>query len=31
MPTPRGLEGKISERLAYLKSLDAAARKKKPQ
>lgn len=30
-PTPRGLEGKISERLAYLKSLDAAARKKKPQ
>jgi putative ATPase len=31
MPTPRGLEGKIAERLAYLKSLDAAARKKKPQ
>lgn len=30
-PTPRGLEGKIAERLAYLKSLDAAARKKKPQ
>ncbi len=28
-PTPRGLEGKIAERLAYLKSLDAAARKKK--
>lgn len=28
-PTPRGLEGKIGERLAYLKSLDAAARKKR--
>ncbi len=27
-PTPRGLEGKIAERLAYLKSLDAAAKKK---
>ncbi|NWG39978.1 MAG: replication-associated recombination protein A [Hydrogenophilaceae bacterium] len=27
-PTPRGLEGKIAERLAYLKSLDRAARKK---
>lgn len=27
-PTPRGLEGKISEKLAYLKSLDAAAVKK---
>lgn len=30
-PTPRGLEGKIAERLAYLRSLDAAVRKKKPQ
>jgi putative ATPase len=28
-PTPRGLEGKIAERLAYLKGLDAAAAKKK--
>lgn len=28
-PTPRGLEGKIAERLAYLRSLDVAARKKK--
>jgi putative ATPase len=28
-PTPRGLEGKISERLNYLRGLDAAARKKK--
>ena len=27
-PTPRGLEGKIAERLAYLRSLDRAARKK---
>jgi putative ATPase len=26
-PTPRGLEGKIGERLAYLKSLDTAAGK----
>ena len=26
-PTPRGLEGKIGEKLAYLKSLDQAARK----
>lgn len=26
-PTPRGLEGKISEKLSYLKSLDAAAKK----
>ena len=26
-PTPRGLEGKIGERLAYLKSLDSAAGK----
>jgi putative ATPase len=26
-PTPRGLEGKISDKLAYLKSLDQAARK----
>ncbi len=26
-PTPRGLEGKIGERLAYLKSLDSAASK----
>lgn len=26
-PTPRGLEGKIGEKLAYLKSLDRAARK----
>ena len=28
-PTPRGLEGKIAEKLAHLKNLDAAARKKK--
>jgi len=28
-PTPRGLEGKIAERLNYLRGLDAAARKKK--
>ena len=27
-PTPRGLEGKIAERLAYLRSLDRQARKK---
>ena len=27
-PTPRGLEGKIGEKLAYLRSLDQAARKK---
>lgn len=27
-PTPRGLEGKIGERMAYLKSLDLAAGKK---
>jgi len=27
-PTPRGLEGKIAERLAYLRSLDKQARKK---
>ena len=27
-PTPRGLEAKISDKLAYLQSLDAAARKK---
>ena len=26
-PVPRGLEGKISEKLDYLKSLDLAARK----
>jgi putative ATPase len=26
-PTPRGLEGKIGEKLDYLRSLDAAARK----
>ena len=26
-PTPRGLEGKISEKLAYLRSLDAEARR----
>jgi putative ATPase len=26
-PTPRGMEGKISEKLAYLKSLDIAAKK----
>jgi putative ATPase len=28
-PTPRGIEGKIAERLNYLRGLDAAARKKK--
>jgi putative ATPase len=28
-PTPRGLEGKISEKLAYLRSLDEVARKKR--
>jgi putative ATPase len=28
-PTPRGLEGKIGEKLAYLRSLDQAAQKKK--
>ena len=28
VPTPRGLEGKIADKLAYLKSLDQAARKK---
>ena len=28
-PTPRGLEGKIAERLNYLRGLDAAARRKK--
>jgi putative ATPase len=28
-PTPRGLEGKIGEKLAYLRSLDQAARKNK--
>jgi putative ATPase len=27
-PTPRGLEGKIGEKLAYLKSLDQAAKKR---
>ncbi len=27
-PTPRGLEQKIAERLAHLRSLDAAAKKK---
>ncbi|MES2534608.1 MAG: replication-associated recombination protein A [Pseudomonadota bacterium] len=27
-PTPRGLEGKIGDKLAYLKSLDQAARKR---
>ena len=26
-PTPRGLEGRIGDKLAYLKSLDQAARK----
>jgi putative ATPase len=29
-PVPRGMEVKIAERLAWLKSLDTAARKKKP-
>ncbi|WP_076591872.1 replication-associated recombination protein A [Herminiimonas arsenitoxidans] len=28
-PTPRGLEGKISEKLAYLRSLDQAAKRSK--
>ncbi|HWT71895.1 MAG TPA: replication-associated recombination protein A [Oxalicibacterium sp.] len=28
-PTPRGLEGKIGEKLAYLRELDAAERKRK--
>jgi putative ATPase len=28
-PTPRGLEGKIGEKLAYLRSLDQAAKKRK--
>ncbi|WP_353152635.1 replication-associated recombination protein A [Herminiimonas fonticola] len=28
-PTPRGLEGKISDKLAYLRSLDEAAKKRK--
>jgi putative ATPase len=27
-PTPRGLEGKIAEKLAYLRQLDAEARRK---
>jgi putative ATPase len=27
-PTPRGLEGKIGEKLAHLRELDAAAKKK---
>jgi putative ATPase len=27
-PTPRGLEQKIAEKLAHLRELDAAARKK---
>jgi putative ATPase len=27
-PTPRGMEGKISEKLAHLRDLDAAAKKK---
>jgi putative ATPase len=27
-PTGRGLEGKIAEKLAYLKTLDSAARKR---
>jgi putative ATPase len=27
-PTPRGLEGKIAERLAHLRELDAKAKKK---
>ena len=27
-PTPRGLEGKIGEKLAYLRRLDAEAREK---
>ena len=29
-PVPRGMEGKIAEKLAYLKQLDAAALRKKP-
>jgi putative ATPase len=29
-PTPRGLEGKISEKLAHLRELDKQAKKKKP-
>ncbi|MGA9990733.1 MAG: replication-associated recombination protein A [Thiobacillaceae bacterium] len=29
-PAPRGMEAKIAERLAWLRSLDEAARKKKP-
>ena len=29
-PVARGMEGKIAERLAWLRSLDAAAGKKKP-
>jgi len=28
-PTPRGMEGKIGERLAYLRELDAKARRTK--
>jgi putative ATPase len=28
-PTPRGLEGRIGEKLAHLRELDAAARKEK--
>jgi putative ATPase len=27
-PSPRGLEGKIAEKLAYLRKLDAEAREK---
>jgi hypothetical protein len=27
-PTPRGLEGKIAEKLAYLRELDAKAKSK---
>ena len=27
-PTPRGLEGKIAEKLAYLRQLDAEARRR---
>lgn len=29
-PTPRGLEGKIAEKLAHLRELDAQAKRKKP-
>jgi len=29
VPTPRGLEGKIAEKLAHLRSLDAKAKNKK--